>query len=310
MMVDNLVQNKISGLAMHTQSLSPLFSFPQAFLKDTESDRHSQFREHGLEDGDKHKKPSSRLAEDFYQAGKAQDIGTLRSEMAVQSVASSVSHSADIQIRTQQGDVVTISINQSASSSQVAFQAEQGNSKISAYSETNSSSSAFSLSIEGDLNEDEQASLADLLNKMSKVSDKFFKGNMKSAFKHAQRVGFDTDQIAGFSMDLNSERSVQAVAAYQQTTVPEQNVNTDLLKQAGDFLAQTKDFMAETKTLLDSFAEPQQSFKDLFAGVAEISAIDQELAQDDDKPLFLSLIDNITADIFDDRDRANSFRHR
>jgi len=291
---------------MYTQSLSPSLSLPQSLLTGLASDHHKHSRDDAVEHGAKHHKLQNRLAEDSYQAVDRQaldDFSALRSEMAVQSVASSVSHSADIQIRTQEGDVVTISLNQSASSSQTAFQAEQGGSSISAYSESNSFSSAFSLSIDGDLNEDEKKSLAALINKMSKVSDKFFKGNIQGAFKHAQKVGFDTEQIAGFSMDLNSERSVQAVAAYQQTTVPEQNINTDLLKQAGEFLAQTKDYMADTKTLLNSFMEPQQSFKNIFIGVAEVTDIAQESAEDKpDKSLFLKLIENIADDIFDDGD--------
>ncbi|NOR68474.1 MAG: hypothetical protein GQ532_02050, partial [Methylomarinum sp.] len=131
------------------------------------------------------------------------------------------------------------------------------------------------------------------------VSDKFFKGDVESAFKHALKVGFDTEQIASFSMDLSREKSVQAVAAYQQTIVPEQNVNTDLLKQAGDFLAQTKAFMADTGAMLESLAEPKQAFADLFAGVGQMNKATSEELDGSNESLFLKMIENITHDIFD-----------
>jgi len=286
---------------MNTQSLSPSFFSPQPILRDSHTDKgnssHSQHK--GVEAG-RHHSFQNKLNDDSYHSSERIEPRLVSAEMAVQGVARSVSHSAEIQVTTQQGDVVTISLNQSASSSRSAFQAEQGDSKVSAYSESYSYESGFSMSIEGDLNEDEQKSLTDLINKMTKVSDNFFKGNVESAFKHALKVGFDTEQIASFSMDLSREKSVQAVSAYQQTIVPEHNINTDLLKQAGDFLAQTKVFLVESDAMLDSLAEPKQAFTDLFAGIGQMNNVIPEQVDDASKPLFLKMIENITHDIFDD----------
>jgi len=280
---------------MYTQSLSPSSFSPQPVLRDTDTGSHSHNK--GVEGGRHH----NQLNDDSYHPVERLEPGrAVSSVMAMQSVATSINHSAEIQITTQQGDVVTISFNQAATSSQSVFQAEQGNSEISAYNESHSYESGFSMSIEGNLNEDEQKSLTDLINKMSKVSDKFFKGDVESAFKHGLKVGFDTEQIASFSMDLSREKSVQAVAAYQQTIMPEQNVNTDLLKQAGDFLAQTKAFMSESAAMLESFAEPKQVFTDLFTGVGQMNKAIPEKLDDTSKPLFLKMIENISNDIFDD----------
>jgi len=281
---------------MYAQSLFPSSFLPQPVLRDTDTGSPSHSHNKGIEGGRHH----NQLNDDSYHPIERLEPGrAVSSVMAMQSVATSINHSAEIQITTQQGDVVTISFNQAASSSQSVFQAEQGNSKISAYNESHSYESGFSMSIEGDLNEDEQKSLTDLINKMSKVSDKFFKGDVESAFKHGLKVGFDTEQIASFSMDLSSERSVQAVAAYQQTVVPEQSINTDLLKQAGDFLAQTKAFMAESDAMLESFSEPKQVFTDLFAGIGQMNKALSEEVDETSQPLFLKMIENITHDIFD-----------
>ncbi len=293
---DTEIVTILGGFAMYTQSLSPSFSLPQSFLTDIDSNKHDSHKQEKVDDNYKR---GGRLANDSYHPGKRLENTSSKvvsSEVALKSTATRVSHSADIQIKTKQGDIVTISLNQSATNSSSTLQAEQGNSKVIAYSESNSVESGFSISIEGDLNKEEQKSLTELINKMSKVSDKFFNGNVKSAFKHAQKMGFDTEQIASFSMDLRKEKSVQAVAAYQQTTVPEQNINTDLLKQAGDFLAQAKASMADTHSKLNSLTN--QSFTDLFAGVGEMNMIAQDKVEESREPLFLQMIRNISEGVF------------
>lgn len=136
-------------------------------------------------------------------------------------------------MKTREGDVVTISFSQSSSSSRSALQVQQGDSSLQAFQESDSENSGFSISIEGNLNRDEQKSLQKLMKKMHKVSNAFFHGNGKAALKHALKLGFNDQQIAGFSMDLSMQKSVQAVAAYQQTSVPQQNVQPDLLRRPG-----------------------------------------------------------------------------
>ena len=290
---------------MHTQLFSPSLSLPQPTVKHFKSESHHPAAEKDA-GHHKHDKFKNRLAEDSYQPSKRSEYRAeagVRSEMAMQGVATSVSHSAEIQVTTKEGDVITISLNQSETRARSEIQAKQGGDSISAVSENNTTTSGFSMTIEGDLNADEEKSLTDLINKMAKVSDKFFNGNVKSAFKHAQKIGFDTGQIAGFSMDLNKSKSVQAIAAYQQTTVPEQSVNTDLLKQAGDFLAQSKVFLADSASMLNSFSEPKQAFTDLFVGVGQMT--ESDLQQNDvnsDQPLFLKMIENMGNNIFDHSD--------
>jgi len=282
---------------MYSNALSPSSYSPQPFLKDFKSDHHHSRKNESVEDG-QHK----RHGHDDYKPSSVNDTprtDKVASTMAVQSVVSSISKSAEIEIKTKEGDVVTISLSEFASSSQAGFEMEQGGNKISAYGETRVTESGFSLSIEGDLSEDEEKALAGLIDKMTKVSDKFFSGDINAAFKHAQKVGFDSEQIAGFSMDLNMQKSVQAVAAYQQTVMPDENVNTDMLGQARDFLAETKQFMAGTAAILDSIAEPKQAFGDLFMGVGQMQQNEYDQIENvSSDSLFLKMIENVAGDIF------------
>lgn len=276
-------------------NIPSLFTFPHQPTVNTNGGQNKALAERNFQP------PQKTLVGDAHKASKVADkkeIEGVSTQMVMQSISARAEHSADIQITTTEGDVVTVRLREEMQSSQSYFSAEQQGNEIVAYSESELSLSSFSLSIDGDLNADEQKSLADLINKMTEVSDEFFGGDINVAFQHAQKVGFDTEQIAGFSMDLRKEESVQAVAAYQQTKMPEQNVNADLLKQAGDFIADAKMFMAETAVLLDSIAEPEQAFVDLFAGIAQMSEMDGELIQESTQPLFLKMVENMGHDIF------------
>ena len=300
---------------MFTSSVSSPFNFLQSFFKEIDSSAHHHSRHKGIEDDSHHGKTrhsvdepnrlQNRLSEDTYQPAQVKELAdpaVIESKMAMQAVATNISHSAEIQVMTKEGDLVTISFNQASASSSSTLQMEQGDKKLSISSQSYSLSSGFNMSIEGDLNKKEEKSLAKLINKISKVSDKFFKGNIKSAFKHAQKIGFNMNQIAGFTMSLNREESVQAVAAYHQTSLPEEHVDTDLLTQAGKFLAETKEFLADTETLLESFEKPEQYFSDLFSGVGQIYSSAEDEEEESSDSLFSKLTENVGNDLFVDED--------
>jgi hypothetical protein len=128
----------------------------------------------------------------------------------------------------------------------------------------------MSVSVEGNLNEDEQKALKNLLKEMDNVGQDFFNGNLKDAFDHTQKIGLDSAQIAGFSMSLSSSRSIQAVAAYQQVAAPDQQVEADKIKQATDFFSHAKELLASAQSALKPFENPLSVFNALFNGVDQV----------------------------------------
>ncbi len=164
-------------------------------------------------------------------------------------------------------------------------------------------SSEFSLNIEGDLNPEELQSITNLMNAMSEVSQGFFQGTAGNAFSHADNMGFEADQIAGFSMGANKQQSVKAVAAYQQAAMPEQNVNTNVLSEVGEFLSQAKEVVADSTAAVESFAEPKNSFVDMFVNIGQLFN-NAENKEDDHGDMFLKMIENISSDFFDRKQAA------
>jgi hypothetical protein len=281
---------------MHSHSSFPSISLSNLYAKDYTATRNHHVRENQVEE--EATAASKPLSDDsFQQTPDAEKNAprTVNSAMSLHSLEERLSKSADIQITTNEGDVVTISFESLQESSRTAFQMDQGNSEIRAFSEDESSELGFSISVDGDLDKKEQKAIHELMKKMSKVGKEFFDGDMSSAFKHAQKLGYNSHQISGFSMDLNMEQSVQAVAAYKQTSLPEQDVNSGLLGQASQFISEVGDFMADSAAVLESMADPKQSFFDMFSGVGQLfSGLEGDEEERAEKPLFMDMIKQIS----------------
>ena len=286
---------------MHTQSLFPASFLSNPVIKGSDFESPSHSRRNGLDHDALEHKPK-RDDDTFKQSSptKGDALSQIRSAMSFHSLEKSLSQSADVQIKTQEGDVISISFQSLAESSKTAFQLDQGNTQIRAYGESQSSKLDFSISIKGDLNEDEQKAIHQLMQKIKKVSKEFFQGDINAAFEHAQKLGFNSQQISSFSLDLNRTESVQAVAAYKQTSFPAQSVNADLLQQASDFLAETKNLLADSAVALESLAEPKQSFSDLFANIGALfSGVEKADKANSEASLFLDMVENLANEQFD-----------
>ena len=203
-------------------------------------------------------------------------------QVQTQGVAAQISQSAEIEIVTQEGDVVKIRLAESASMSQSIAQVKQNGQEATAFESSSESSSDFSISIEGDLNEDEQKSLKKLLKQMGKVGKEFFSDNIQGAFKQAQKIGLDTEQLASFSMNLSMEKSVQAISTYQQTAAPEQNLATDKIQQIGDFFNRARADLQPSQAALKPFADPVSAFNSLFEAVNKMLTAQNPSSQETD----------------------------
>lgn len=85
-----------------------------------------------------------------------------------------------------------------------------------------SSAQRFGISVEGNLNEQEQSSIVELLSKVDKLATQFFAGDLDQAFAQAQKLGYDSEQIAAFSLNLSQVEVRRASQTYQQIANPGQ----------------------------------------------------------------------------------------
>lgn len=217
-----------------------------------------------------HHRHVNRVGNDQTQVTDAnQSVGAA---LAYQSVATSLHSSFDLQVTTQEGDVVTIGFSADSAHKQSIVQAQNANGQVAGLQDESSESSNFNISVQGNLSEAEKKSLGDLVGQLQKVGSSFFQGQTQNAFQQAQNVGFDAGQIAGFSLSLNVERSAQAVSAYQQSDAQQSALDPSSLRQLAGFFNQSLNDLSGAPSALQPFPNPADLFQQLSSGVSEAVA--------------------------------------
>lgn len=115
-------------------------------------------------------------------------------------------------LTTQDGDKVTI---RAAYASSTIFEGTSANFAEGQHQSVSGSFKAASglyLRVQGELDAEEMTAIEDLLAQVKQVSDRFYLGDVESAFEQALAMGFDSEQIARFSLKLR----YQSASSYQQ----------------------------------------------------------------------------------------------
>lgn len=115
-----------------------------------------------------------------------------------------------IQIRTQEGDVVRLSLKTRDSLSATDVSATVGNTTVTSTGIEVSSRSRMMLKVEGDLNEAEFAAIQNVFAQAERIADEFFDGDLARAFSLAEGFEFDTAELARVNMrfKLTQESSI------------------------------------------------------------------------------------------------------
>ncbi|WP_075184657.1 DUF5610 domain-containing protein [Teredinibacter haidensis] len=110
----------------------------------------------------------------------------------------SESRQYSLRLRTNDGDLVTINsyADQGQREQSVGTASGTSSQKDSAGMED------FRISVDGDLDAAELSAINDLLGQLSDIADTFFTGDVYEAYEKALEIGYDSDEIARFSLDL------------------------------------------------------------------------------------------------------------
>ena len=122
------------------------------------------------------------------------------SSASVLAVDTSTRQRSTIQIRTQEGDVVKLSLRRMDSLSATDVSATDGNTTTTSTEVEISSRSRMMLKVEGDLNESELAAIQNVFAQAERIADEFFDGDLAAAFSLAEGFEFDTEQLARVNM--------------------------------------------------------------------------------------------------------------
>lgn len=183
------------------------------------------------------------------------------------------------ELMTKEGDKVTIKATSSEGLAVEAGRAGHGNSSVGAVNASYSSSQSFSLSIEGDLSENELSAINDLLGRVNDLASEFFDGDLDVAFDQAMNMGYDAEQIASFSLNL-AQAEIQQVTQAYQTFEPDRTAgNTDRPTLLADQLLPLGNFIKDLIASLDrasEFNEPKSLLSNMAEKVTGDTEVDQQ----------------------------------
>lgn len=155
-----------------------------------------------------------------------------------------------LQLRSDMsGEIALERVVQAGSEGVVAFQQLQ-------LEQRGDESLAFS--VEGELDDEELAAINDLVGQLNKLSDSFFNQGAMAAFEQLKSVGYDSGEIASFSLRLEQHSSLSAryseaaVSQYRQVAGDEQPPPG---RGLGRFVAALREAQRTADELLQS---PQQ----------------------------------------------------
>lgn len=140
------------------------------------------------------------------------------------------SQTMNLQLTTREGDKVSVDFSQLYTQYQsyketVAGQQDPTGVRYFESRETMEATAfeeRFAFSVEGDLNEDELGAIFDVFEKVDKLANQFYDGNIENALQEAMNMELDFGQLQGMQLDLSQtqvsmSRQQQAVAQqYQQ----------------------------------------------------------------------------------------------
>lgn len=116
-----------------------------------------------------------------------------------------------IRIRTQEGDMIKLSLRNVERMSVEDASISDGDSTLTSTEIQVSSRSRMVLSVKGDLNEAEMMAIKSVFEQAEAIADEFFGGDLAAAFDMAAGLEYDTEQLAKINMRFR-ERQISSVA--------------------------------------------------------------------------------------------------
>ncbi|WP_462183153.1 DUF5610 domain-containing protein [Pseudoalteromonas maricaloris] len=161
----------------------------------------------------------------------------------------SLSNQAEYAFTTAEGDEVVISFSDAYAQGAAASVAQKGNDYGMAYGTKSSHEVSFSIKVNGELNEEEQQAINDMMEDIRNVSDSFFGGEYDEAFDLAKSLSLNSNQITNFTMDLRQSKTSAAIAQYQQGNPMKEleKAFMPLNKQLADVQEQAKGLNADNE---------------------------------------------------------------
>lgn len=134
--------------------------------------------------------------------------------VAVDALAASVQVSrkerGSLTLTTQDGDVLRIKFRSSERESVELASVRTQDAQVTSLQTASTARSRSSVEVEGTLDAGEMKAIEDFVAQVDALAAEFFEGDVESAFAAAASLGYDANEIAGFSLKLDVSERVRA----------------------------------------------------------------------------------------------------
>lgn len=141
------------------------------------------------------------------------------SSASVLSAETQTKQRSTIRIRTQEGDIIKLSLRNVERVLVEDASVSDGESTLTSTEIQVSSRSRMALSVKGDLNEAEMTAIKSVFEQAEAIADEFFGGDLAAAFDMAAGLEYDTEQLARINMRFR-EQQMSSVAYAVSGTRP------------------------------------------------------------------------------------------
>ena len=186
-----------------------------------------------------------------------------RSErVSASAISYSESRASNLQIRTKEGDRVSITFGsqQSLNYTQGQQSISEDDKNLASWQSLNiESSRGVQISVQGELSEDELKSIAELVEDIDDLASTFFNDNIDKAFEQASALGFDESTLAGFTLNLKKRETLGIASAYSDVKAMEDNKPVLLPQQkaVSEYLNKMMKTLEQADKKLDGEADYQ-----------------------------------------------------
>ncbi|WP_299975326.1 DUF5610 domain-containing protein [uncultured Pseudoteredinibacter sp.] len=123
--------------------------------------------------------------------------------------------SFQMEVQTRDGDTISIDAASLIRYQESQQNAQNAGSDFSSLSFSASEDYAAAIQISGDIDEGEWQAFTELFDQVLELADNFYQGDVATAFEQALNLGYNGEEIAQFSVNLQQTTSVQQAAVYQ-----------------------------------------------------------------------------------------------
>lgn len=117
--------------------------------------------------------------------------------------------------------------------------------------------SGYSISVSGDIDENELAAITDLISNANDLADTFYRGDIEAAFEQALNLGYNDEELVGFALQFNRSEQTEAVKVYgyvenYSETDEDANEQTKTVKPLAQYLERMLAVLEQSRKTLES----------------------------------------------------------